>query len=267
METKLLLTRVSLACIMLWLTPDAKSQLVPQRLKSFGFTNALSYPQGTLILGSDGFLYGTTSRGDYSGDTVFKISTNGGAITILHRFDGLNGEGSKPIGALLQANDGYLYGTTYYGGTNSWYGTVFKVSTNGTGYSVLHFFGGDGYHPYGGLIQGRDGALYGTTSEAGGTIFRMTTDGTSFSMLHTFAGADGSRPNPGLVQGEDGYLYGTTYYGGTNSAGTVFKMNTNGGYAVLYNFLNALLNTGVGVCGGPVVKALAGRTEPQANRN
>jgi hypothetical protein len=30
-------------------------------------------------------------------------------------------------------------------------------------------------------------------------------------------------------------------------------------YAVLYNFLNALLNTGVGVCGGPVVKALAGR--------
>jgi hypothetical protein len=38
-------------------------------------------------------------------------------------------------------------------------------------------------------------------------------------------------------------------------------------YSVLYNFLNALLNTGVGVCGGTVVKPLAGRTEPQANRN
>jgi hypothetical protein len=38
-------------------------------------------------------------------------------------------------------------------------------------------------------------------------------------------------------------------------------------YAVLYNFLNALLNTGVGVCGTAVVKPLAGRTEPQANRN
>ncbi len=35
---------------------------------------------------------------------------------------------------------------------------------------------------------------------------------------------------------------------------------------VLYNFLNALLNTGVGVCGGTVVKPLAGRTEPNANR-
>lgn len=38
-------------------------------------------------------------------------------------------------------------------------------------------------------------------------------------------------------------------------------------YAVLYNFLNALLNTGVGVCGGKVVKPLAGRTEPAASRN
>ncbi len=38
-------------------------------------------------------------------------------------------------------------------------------------------------------------------------------------------------------------------------------------YGVLYNFLNALLNTGVGVCGGNVVKPLAGRTEPQASRN
>ena len=37
-------------------------------------------------------------------------------------------------------------------------------------------------------------------------------------------------------------------------------------YGVLYSFLNALLNTGVGVCGGDVVRPLAGRTEPQANR-
>src|SRR5580658_6218647 len=32
-------------------------------------------------------------------------------------------------------------------------------------------------------------------------------------------------------------------------------------YAVLYNLLNALLNTGVGVCGGSIVKPLAGRSE------
>src|SRR5258708_25013911 len=38
-------------------------------------------------------------------------------------------------------------------------------------------------------------------------------------------------------------------------------------YAGLYNFLSARLTTGVGVCGGPVVKALARRTDPPANRN
>jgi hypothetical protein len=38
-------------------------------------------------------------------------------------------------------------------------------------------------------------------------------------------------------------------------------------YAVLYNLLNALLNTGVGVCGGPAVKPLAGRTESIGPRN
>ena len=38
-------------------------------------------------------------------------------------------------------------------------------------------------------------------------------------------------------------------------------------YNVLYNFLNALMNTGVGVCGGNVVRPLAGRIEPQGNRN
>ncbi|MEQ1885961.1 MAG: hypothetical protein ABL967_12935 [Bryobacteraceae bacterium] len=38
-------------------------------------------------------------------------------------------------------------------------------------------------------------------------------------------------------------------------------------YSVLFNFLNALLNTGVGVCGGPVVQPLTGRVESTGNRN
>lgn len=38
-------------------------------------------------------------------------------------------------------------------------------------------------------------------------------------------------------------------------------------YAVLYNFLNALMNIGVGVCGGAIVKPLAGRTESFGARN
>jgi len=38
-------------------------------------------------------------------------------------------------------------------------------------------------------------------------------------------------------------------------------------YAVLYNFLNALLSVGVGVCGTGIVRPLAGRTETFGARN
>jgi hypothetical protein len=38
-------------------------------------------------------------------------------------------------------------------------------------------------------------------------------------------------------------------------------------YAVVFNLLNALLNTGVGVCGGSIIKPLAGRTEAIGPRN
>ncbi len=38
-------------------------------------------------------------------------------------------------------------------------------------------------------------------------------------------------------------------------------------YAVLFNLLQALLSTGVGVCGGPAVKPLAGRTEQIGPKN
>ena len=38
-------------------------------------------------------------------------------------------------------------------------------------------------------------------------------------------------------------------------------------YALFQNFLNALMKTGVAVCGGPVVQPLAGRTEGIGPRN
>lgn len=38
-------------------------------------------------------------------------------------------------------------------------------------------------------------------------------------------------------------------------------------YAVLFNLLNALLKTGVGVCGGTTVKPLAGRSESVGPKN
>jgi uncharacterized repeat protein (TIGR03803 family) len=60
--------------------------------------------------------------------------------------------------------------------------------------------------------------------------------GVAFTSLYSFTGGnDGYNPN-GLVQGKDGYLYGTTVDGGTNSAGTVFRISTGGSLTSLYSF-------------------------------
>jgi uncharacterized repeat protein (TIGR03803 family) len=232
---------------LLVLTSLSRGQWVGQSIKSFGLpAQRAVYPHAGLIQGTDGAFYGTTVSGGASNlGTIFRLSAAGDSCTVLHSFDG--GGGSSPYAELVQGAAGALYGTTYSGGASN-VGTVFKLGTDGTGFTVLHNFsfspsGGDGFDPYAGLIQGTDGALYGTTYAGGtndyGTVFRLSPDGASYAVLYNFTGhgGDGGGPYAGLVQGTDGALYGTTYWGGTSNFGTVFKLGTDGtGYTVLYRF-------------------------------
>jgi uncharacterized repeat protein (TIGR03803 family) len=135
------------------------------------------------VQGSDGNFYGTTEAGGTNEvGTVFQIST-GGTLTSLYSFIGTN-DGANPEAGLALGSDGYFYGTTEAGGAytdqnGEGYGTVFKISTNGTLTSLYSFTGGnDGAYPYAGLVQGSDGSFYGTTEGGGqggaGTVFRLT---------------------------------------------------------------------------------------------
>ena len=150
----------------------------------------------------------------------------------------------------MQGSDGNFYGTTEYGGSNTFCagcGTVFRISTNGT-YSSLYSFGypsTDAEYPTAGLVQGSDGNFYGTAEYGGtnglGTVFRITTNGNE-TILYSFAGFgvypyDGANPVAGLVQGSDGNFYGTTEYGGTGVSGTVFRISPSGNYTNLYSFV------------------------------
>jgi uncharacterized repeat protein (TIGR03803 family) len=127
------------------------------------------------LISSGSTLYGTTDWGGSSGNgTVFKMNTDGTRYTVLKSFAG-GSNGSYPWAALVLSGS-TLYGTTQFGGTAG-QGTVFKVNTDGTGYSVLKSFtGSDGASPFGGLVMS-GGALYGTTYAGGssneGTVFRI----------------------------------------------------------------------------------------------
>ncbi len=185
-----------------------------------------AFPEAALLQGSDGFLYGTTSGGNISAGTVFRMATDGSGFTNLYQFINPT-NGTTSLAALIQDGNGYLYGTTYGGGTNG-LGTVFKISTNGA-YAMLHSFVGglEGAYPGGPLAQGSDGNFYGTTVSGGwgeGTIFRITPQGTLTTLYQFSGGADGSQPDyGGLLQGSDGYLYGTAYSGGSGGGGIVFR--------------------------------------------
>ncbi|MCI0540206.1 MAG: hypothetical protein L0Z50_33795 [Verrucomicrobiales bacterium] len=73
----------------------------------------------------------------------------GPVIQFLQRFTGSGGDGTYP-GALLEASDGALYGTTRE--------TLFKLNKDGSGFRPL-------YHDVrlDGLMEGGDGVLYGAT--------------------------------------------------------------------------------------------------------
>ncbi|MGA3078481.1 MAG: choice-of-anchor tandem repeat GloVer-containing protein, partial [Bryobacteraceae bacterium] len=60
-------------------------------------------------------------------------------ITTLASFDGTNG--ANPQAPLVQATNGYLYGTTLNGGTSTFGtdGTIFKITPSGTLTSVYSF--------------------------------------------------------------------------------------------------------------------------------
>ncbi|HEX3717028.1 MAG TPA: choice-of-anchor tandem repeat GloVer-containing protein [Verrucomicrobiae bacterium] len=147
---------------------------------------------------------------------------------------GNSSTGSLPQAGVIQASDGFLYGTTVEGGVNG-DGAVFKLSTNGTFAWIYSFTGSsDGASPVDSLIQTPDGNLYGTAESGGlhgfGDVFRITTNGALISLYSFQPGnGDGGYPESPLCLGGDGFLYGTTI---TNDAGgeggTIFKMDTNG---------------------------------------
>jgi uncharacterized repeat protein (TIGR03803 family) len=204
-------------------------------------------PTGALVQESDGVLYGTTSAGgEHDLGTVFTLGPDGNGWRIIRSFAGIQGDGAHPKSGLILGRDGLLYGTTQNGGDTG-NGTVFCLHTDGSGYAVIKSFGaaaGEGSEPYGGLVQGPDGALYGSTMDGGksgqGTVFRLNSDGSGYAVLRVFRGTDGSNPYAALIVGTNEALYGTTFAGGAANQGTVFRMNGDGsGYALLKSFKGA----------------------------
>jgi uncharacterized repeat protein (TIGR03803 family) len=160
---------------------------------------------------------------------------------LIHRFERT---ATNPIGRLVEAPEGALYGMTTLGGRYGG-GTIFALrpSENGSfSTEIVHEFRAavEGGYPWGSLILGRDGSFYGLASRntdlgstpQGGSVFRLTLSG-DLSVLHAFSGTEGHMPVWRLLEASDGNFYGCTC-GATDS--TIFRLSPSGSFTALYRF-------------------------------
>jgi uncharacterized repeat protein (TIGR03803 family) len=213
-------------------------------------------PTASLVQGSDGNFYGTTSTGGlHSGGTVFQM-TPAGKLTVLYNFCSRTdcNDGAGP-GQLLLASDGNAYGFTPTGGANCHdlvsigCGTIFKLTPKKNLVTLYSFCAQtnctDGWNPDS-LVQSTDGNFYGTTFHGGpngaGEAFKITPQG-AFTVLYGFCSQGGSNCTDGglpenLMPAANGNFYGATYQGGTNNSdcGIVFQMTPDGTLTTLHSF-------------------------------
>jgi len=219
-------------------------------------------PVAGLVRDAVGNLYGTTQgNGFIGGDSViFKVDSNG-QQTVLYVAE--TPQASALDSPLALDAAGNLYGMSPYSGDSSCRkdglgcGNLFRLSPSGE-ITVLHAFTPtDGVQPEGGVVLDSKGNLYGTANFGGdlscesagygyfvegcGTIYKLDRTG-KFTVLHTFTGAgDGSFPL-GVIVDAVGNLYGIAQNGGNivgdylYGLGTVFKVDTNGQFSVLFSF-------------------------------
>ncbi|HYX21877.1 MAG TPA: choice-of-anchor tandem repeat GloVer-containing protein [Thermoanaerobaculia bacterium] len=152
-----------------------------------------------LLLASDGNFWGTTklatnsSGASVNTGTIFRVAADG-TFQTMHTFTGPDGR--LPVTGLIEAADGYLYGTTLQGGTLN-RGVIFRIDLSGN-FTLLANVAdaGMGLGPWSELLEASDGKLYGTT-QIGGGLFGF---GTTYTIDFTESIAD-IVPNSGPSAG------------------------------------------------------------------
>ncbi len=239
MKTRALQLCVPLAIILsTWLAiPDTRAGVLTT-LHAFNVADG-QYPQSALVPGTNGSFYGATSYGGTHGfGTIFQITTNGVFIPVVSFADT---NGANPYGRLL-SREGVIYGTTANGGPFN-HGTVFQLSASNTILPLLVFTNTatEGSTPQAGLTADTNGVLFGTASTSGafgyGNVFKFNSGQSQPTVVHSFNSDNGSYPYATLLLNTNGWFYGTTLNGGTNNAGTLFKLSpASGEFTNIFSF-------------------------------
>ncbi len=188
-----------------------------------------SSPKGSLMLANNGSLYGMTSKGGmYMAGVLFEFNPNSSFYTKKIDFN-YAANGANPEGSLMQANNGNLYGMTYWGGPNN-LGVLFEFNTMSNIYTIkIDFAQTQGAkNLQGSLIFAPNNKMYGVSNQGGtsnvGVLFEYDPLTFTYSKKLDFNGVStGAYPVGDLVLASNGNLYGMTYYGGASNSGILFE--------------------------------------------
>jgi uncharacterized repeat protein (TIGR03803 family) len=235
-----------------------------QTVLDFDYGENGAFPYAGMTLAGNGKMYGLLSTGG-SGKKGLLYEFDPVTNDYLKKVDFTGSNGANPLGEMLVASNGKLYGTTSFGGAatgNKNYFSIEDGSFNlreGTGFGVLfeydpvagnyskkvEFTLSTGTNPYGQLMEASDGFFYGVTNRGGanngGTIYKFDLANNQLTKLKDLpanAGFAVNGPRSGLTEAPNGKFYGVTPYGdGVGGGGIVYEYNpATGDFTILKKF-------------------------------
>ncbi len=181
------------------------------------------YNYSSLIVAGYGLLYGQ------AGKYFYKYKLINGAVTAVYNYYGYAAR--TPMGPLMQAADGYLYGTTLTGGIYN-KGVIFRIDPLSGEWKVLYEFKqSDGINTKTALIQASNGKLYGNATGGGyfnqGTLYEYDIASNTLAVKKNY-----NLPPVGALTESNGKLYGV-FGVSAGSDGEIFEYDMQTGTLTL----------------------------------
>lgn len=206
--------------------------------KKFDFdVNSGMYPY-SIVKGMNNKIYGAATGGgaNSNGGTFFEFDPATGVFT--KKFDFIPAQGCIPVGNLLVAPNGKIYGTTRdvnntreakmfsYDPSSGTFTTLGSL-TNATNLKIPE-----------GITLLNDTTIIGVTSgsfisSSSAFLYRYNINSSTYSDVYNFPAVSVQNARTPLVRANDGYLYGLTADGGTYGKGTLYQYDANTNTAVI----------------------------------
>lgn len=189
-------------------------------------------------------IFYSANGGTFKNSQLIKIDVITNIASTIHSFGNLP-EGYNPDG-IIRVPNGVLYGIARNGGSEGG-GTLFKMNTDGSAFSVIKdFAGNNGQSPVGQLLYASDNRLYGVCTKSGISgasdsmlIYGIDCDGKNYFVLRTFDTKNEGNLIPELSESSSGEIAGLIGPSGRfPPPPKIFKLKKNGTEFVILHTLS-----------------------------